>query len=127
MEMSKYHIVLYGAGIILQVLVAAIFVSAMFFFSMAVGRAATPNWDDLKPVGPEVTAYLLTFKIINTIPFVIPPKPGETFDPITGTAKQISYVSIPGIATKAECVRLAEAMLTDPDRQYVCNAYQMAH
>jgi hypothetical protein len=78
----------------------AIFVSAMFFFSLAAGRAETT--DD------HHVAYLLTFVVRGD----------------TGT---ISYVTVPGIATQAECDRLATEMLTRPDRLYACHAYQAAH
>jgi len=106
---------------LLQVLVVAIFASSMFFFAMAAGRAAE---------APGVTAYLLTFKIINNIPFIVPltpPRAESAAESLKGTASQVSYVSIPGIATEAECIRLAEAMLTDPIKLYACHAYQMAH
>jgi hypothetical protein len=95
-----------ASGIVLQVLVLAIFASAMFFFTMAIGRTEpAPSWDSLRPVGG---AYLLTFVIKSD----------------TGA---INYVTVPGIATEAECNRFATEMLTRPDRSYACHLYQMAH
>lgn len=94
-----------------RALIAILFIAAVAgvaVWSWSVGgRAAEvpPNWDSLRPIGG---AYLLTFLVRSD----------------NGS---VNYVTIPGIATQAECDRLAAEMLTKPDRAYACHAYQIAH
>ena len=79
------------SGITLQALVAAIFVSSMFFFSPAVSHAEE---DDTRG-----NAYLLIYAVKGP----------------SGTA---SYVTVPGLASLEECNRLGIERTANPDQKH---------
>ena len=88
----------------LQALVAAIFVSSMFIFSLAVSHAEDEKTDDT--LG---NTYVLSYAVKGSF----------------GTA---SYVTVPGLASQEECNHLGVERTANPDQkhhpfrvgQYIC-------
>jgi hypothetical protein len=78
----------------LQALVAAIFVSSMFIFSMAVSHAEEKTTDDTRG-----NAYLLSYAVKGSF----------------GTA---SYVTVVGLASQEECNHLGTERTTNPDQKH---------
>ena len=93
----------------LQALVAAIFVSSMFIFSLAVSHAEDEKTDDTRG-----NTYVLSYAVKGSF----------------GTA---SYVTVAGLASLEECNRLGIERTANPDqkhhpfpaRQYTCHASPM--
>ena len=87
----------------LQALVAAIFVSSMFIFSLAVSHAEEKTDDT------GGNAYLLRYAV-------------------KGSGGTVSYVTVQGLASLEECNRLGIEMTANPDQkhhpfrvgQYIC-------
>ena len=88
----------------LQALVAAIYVSSMFIFSLAVSHAEDKKTDDARG-----NTYVLSYAVKGSF----------------GTA---SYVTVPGLASQEECNRLGVERTANPDQkhhpfragQYIC-------
>jgi hypothetical protein len=93
----------------LQALVAAIFVSSMFIFALAVSHAEDKKTDDTRG-----NTYLLSYAVKGSF----------------GTA---SYVTVPGLASQEECNHLGVERTANPDQkhhpfpvgQYTCHASPM--
>jgi hypothetical protein len=92
-----------------QGLVAAIFVSSMFLFSLAVSHA-----EDKKTEDPRENTYVLSYAVKGSF----------------GTA---SYVTVAGLGSQEECNRLGVEKTANPDQkhhpfpagQYTCHASPM--
>jgi hypothetical protein len=93
----------------LQTLVAAIFVTSMFIFSLAVSHAEDKKNDDARE-----NTYVLSYAVKGSF----------------GTA---SYVTVAGLASQEECNRLGIERTANPDQkhhpfpagQYTCHASPM--
>ena len=77
----------------LQALVAAIFVSSMFFISLPVSHAEEKTDDT------GGNAYLLRYAV-------------------KGSGGTVSYVTVPGLASLEECNRLGIEMTANPDQKH---------
>ena len=78
----------------LQALVAAIFVSSMFIFALAVAHAEDKKTDDTRG-----NTYVLSYAVKGSF----------------GTA---SYVTVPGLASQEECNHLGIERTANPDQKH---------